>query len=74
MGANFYRNTECCVLCFDLTDPKTFENVETWRTEFLTKLNPKDNFPFVIIGNKNDKENEKKVRRFVIILGLGLES
>lgn len=67
MGAAFYRNAECCVLCFDLTDPKTFETIDTWRTEFLTQLNPKDpeNFPFVIIGNKCDKEGERKVRIFL---------
>lgn len=63
MGQAFYRNAECCVLCFDLTDPKTFETIDTWRTEFLTQLNPKDpeNFPFVILGNKCDKEGERKV-------------
>ncbi len=51
------------MLCFDLTDPKTFETIDTWRTEFLSQLNPKDpdNFPFVVIGNKSDKENERKV-------------
>lgn len=63
MGAAFYRNAECCVLCFDLTDPKTFETIDTWRTEFLTQLNPQDpeNFPFVLLGNKCDKEGERKV-------------
>ena len=63
MGAAFYRNAECCVLVFDLTEPKTFETIETWRTEFLTQLSPKDpdNFPFVLLGNKSDKESERKV-------------
>jgi len=63
MGAAFYRNAECCVLVFDLTDPKTFETVDTWRSEFLTQLNPKDpeNFPFVLLGNKSDKQSDRKV-------------
>jgi Ras-related protein Rab-7A len=63
MGAAFYRKSECCVLVFDLTDPKTFETVDVWRTEFLNQLNPKDpdNFPFVLLGNKSDKEGERKV-------------
>lgn len=63
LGAAFYRNSECCILVFDLTDPKTFETIDTWRSEFLTQLNPKDpdNFPFVILGNKCDKESEIKV-------------
>jgi len=64
MGAAFYRNAECCALVFDITDLKTFENIDNWRTEFITQLNPKDpeNFPFVLIGNKCDKENERKVK------------
>lgn len=64
MGAAFYRNAECCALVFDITEAKTFENIDNWRTEFITQLNPKDpeNFPFVLIGNKSDKENERKVK------------
>ena len=64
MGASFYRNSECCVLVCDLTDQKSFETIDTWRQEFLNQLNPKDpeNFPFVLLGNKCDKENERKVQ------------
>ena len=49
MGASFYRNSECCALVCDLTDPNSFEAIESWRTEFLNQLNPKDpdTFPFV---------------------------
>jgi len=63
MGAAFYRNAECCILCFDLTDPKTFETIDTWKTEFLSQINPKDpdSFPFVIIGNKCDRAEDRKV-------------
>ncbi len=47
MGAAFYRNADCCALIFDTTEFKTFENIDNWRTEFITQLNPKDpdNFP-----------------------------
>lgn len=63
LGSAFYRNSECCVLVFDLTDPKSFETIETWRSEFLTQLNPKDpeSFPFILLGNKCDLENNIKV-------------
>jgi Ras-related protein Rab-7A len=63
MGPAFYRNAECCALVFDLTDPKSFETIENWRSEFLRHLNPTDpdSFPFVLIGNKCDKESERKV-------------
>jgi Ras-related protein Rab-7A len=64
MGASFYRNSECCALVCDLTDPKSFESIESWRTEFLNQLNPKDpdTFPFVLLGNKCDKIAERKVQ------------
>jgi Ras-related protein Rab-7A len=60
---SFYRNTECCLLVFDLTEPKSFESIEGWRTTFLNQLNPKDpdTFPFVLLGNKCDKQAERKV-------------
>ena len=63
MGASFYRNSECCVLVCDLTEPKSFDTLENWRTEFLTKLNPKEpeTFPFVLLGNKSDLTEERKV-------------
>ena len=62
MGASFYRNSECCALVCDLTDPKSFEAIESWRTEFLNQLNPKDpdTFPFVLLGNKCDKAMQKE--------------
>ena len=50
MGASFYRNSEYCALVCDLTDPKSFEAIESWKTEFLNQLNPKDldTFQFVL--------------------------
>lgn len=34
MGQSFYRNSETCVLVFDLTVPESFKNVEVWRNDF----------------------------------------
>lgn len=63
MGSGFYRNSETCILVFDVTNQKSFENVEGWRIEFLKQLNPPDaeSYPFVLIGNKNDMKEEIKV-------------
>lgn len=63
LGSSFYRNSDCCVLVFDKTDPKSFESIENWRNEFLTQLNSvdPDTFPFVLLGNKSDKECEIKI-------------
>ena len=64
MGKSFYRGSECCVLTCDLTDIKSFESIESWRTEFLNQLEPKDpeSYPFVLLANKCDKIAERKVQ------------
>ena len=41
-------------------DPeKSFEQLNSWRSEFLNQSNPKDpdNFPFVVLGNKIDLDS-----------------
>lgn len=37
--------------------------MNSWRDEFLNQANPNDpdNFPFVVIGNKVDRESERRV-------------
>jgi Ras-related protein Rab-7A len=51
------------VLVYDITNSKSFDSLESWREEFLSQANPRDgeNFPFVVLGNKLDKEPERKV-------------
>ena len=66
ISSSFFKNTDCCVLVCDLTNEKSFEKLEKWRTKFLNILDNKehDNFPFVLIGNKCDKSDERKVEDF----------
>jgi Ras-related protein Rab-7A len=68
MGPSFYRNSECCALVCDLTDEKSFEAIDNWRTEFLNQLSPKnpENYPFVLLCNKCDKIEERKVQEIKI--------
>lgn len=56
LGTAFYRGTDACVLVFDITNYKSFYNIQTWYDEFLLTTNPKDveNFPFILFGNKVD--------------------
>lgn len=65
MGAGFYRNSECCILVYDVSDRKSFEAIDTWKSEFLNQLNPPDpeKFPFVLIANKCDLTEERKVSK-----------
>ena len=59
MGSSFYRNTEACILVFDLTNLDTFKSIENWRTTFLSQLNPSEPniYPFILLGNKSDLNN-----------------
>lgn len=61
LGVAFYRGADACVLVFDVNVTKTFENLDSWREEFLVQAGPRDpeNFPFVVLGNKIDLENER---------------
>merc|ERR1712159_555281 len=63
LGVAFYRGADSCVLVFDVNVSKTFENLDSWRDEFLIQAGPRDpdNFPFVVLGNKIDLENQRVV-------------
>ncbi|CAK7245237.1 MAG: Ypt/Rab-type GTPase Rab7 [Sporothrix thermara] len=63
LGVAFYRGADCCVLVFDVNNAKSFEAIEGWRDEFLVQASPRDpdNFPFVVLGNKIDVEESKRV-------------
>lgn len=62
LGVAFYRGADCCVLVYDITQAKSFDSLESWRDEFLIQASPRDPdaFPFLVIGNKNDLEQNRK--------------
>jgi len=59
LGVAFYRGADSCVLVYDVVQPKTFDNLDSWRDEFLIQAGPRDpdNFPFVVLGNKIDMDS-----------------
>ncbi|KAH3765506.1 small GTP binding protein Rab7 [Pelomyxa schiedti] len=61
LSVPFYRGSDCCVLVFDVTQPKTFEHLECWYEEFLMQVSPRnpEEFPFVVFGNKTDLEGRQ---------------
>jgi Ras-related protein Rab-7A len=63
LGVAFYRGADACILVYDVTVGKTFDNLESWREEFLIQAGPRDpeNFPFIVIGNKIDCEANRVV-------------
>jgi len=63
LGVAFYRGADCCVLVYDVNNAKSFETLDSWRDEFLVQASPRDseNFPFVVLGNKIDMEESKRM-------------
>ncbi len=63
MQSVFYRGSDACVLVCDLTDPKSFTNMENWKKEFVDKSGVKNpaKFPFFVLGNKVDLVDRRKV-------------
>ena len=60
LNGALYKSSECCILVFSINNRKSFENINMWKTRFL-KYCPSEEFPFVLIGNKNDLEAEREV-------------
>ncbi|CAM9163198.1 unnamed protein product [Chrysoparadoxa australica] len=63
LGVAFYRGAEACVLVYDITNPSSFEQLDGWRKDFITQAGLTDpgSFPFVVVGNKVDKEADRRV-------------
>ena len=51
------------MLVYDITNRKTFENLTKWKQGFIDNAAPDEpkTFPFVVLGNKIDRESERKV-------------
>ena len=60
VGAAFYRGTDACLLVYDITQKNSFERVEVWLNDLLTKANVtnSESFPIVLFGNKSDLAEE----------------
>lgn len=65
LGYAFYRGADCCCLCYDITNRRSFENLNRWREQFMINAAPDEedqvDFPILVMGNKVDREYERKV-------------
>ncbi|KAG9395029.1 Small GTPase superfamily [Carpediemonas membranifera] len=57
LGVAFYRGADACVLVYDVNQPKSFDDLESWSQELIVQACPQshETFPFVCLGNKVDK-------------------
>ena len=55
----YYKGANGCIIVYDITDKKTFENVYTWISE-LERYGP-EKIPILLVGNKSDMEKKREV-------------
>ena len=51
LRSNFYQGSNAVLIVFDLTNPKTFKNVQTWYLDMVKVMGP---IPGFLVGNKAD--------------------
>lgn len=71
LGNTFYRGSDAAMLVYDITDPSSLDHLTHWQTEFLNQvgggvggamsMSDGPSFPFVVVGNKCDKEQDRLV-------------
>lgn len=54
LSSAFYRGADCCILVFDVTNRKSFENLDKWHNEFLY-VSGSNTTPIVLLANKTDQ-------------------
>lgn len=70
LPGSFYRKSHCCILVYDVTNPRSFESLNKWKHEFVTHVNQRDpsNIPFVVVGNKCDDSLDRRVSFLLSVL------
>lgn len=58
---SYYRGVGCALIVYDISSRSSFESVPSWL-EDIKKLAP-PNIVIVLVGNKTDKENQRRVLR-----------
>ena len=56
----YYNGAQAVFIVFDLTNRESFENVYYWHNELKEFIDNKD-LPLIIVGNKTDLINERKI-------------
>ena len=62
ISVNIVKNADGILLLYDITDKNSFNAISGWMKSI--KEIKRDDFPIILIGNKIDLENERKVQKF----------
>ena len=58
--SNYYNNTDGVILVYDISNERSFSKIQYWINEIKSNSNI-ENSTFILFGNKNDLEEERKV-------------
>lgn len=61
LGNSIYRGAHGAMIVYDCADSSSFTQVEAWKREALTRVEPDQFFPIVVIGNKVDLLGQENV-------------
>ncbi len=56
---NYFRGSNGILLIYDITSPSSFKNIRNWISQIRDSL--KDEACIVLVGNKVDLENDRKI-------------
>lgn len=59
MAANFYKDSQGILLCYDVTNLKSFKNLDYWIKEI--KNNAPGNVPILLVGTKIDLADKRVI-------------
>ena len=56
----YYRRADCCLLVYDITNSESFEECKNYFNDKIKEY-CKENIQVILLGNKTDLENERKI-------------
>ena len=60
LNRQYYQRADCCILVYDITDLESFNQCETFYKQEIIN-NCKKDINVILVGNKTDKEKERKI-------------
>lgn len=69
MPITYFRGLHGCILVYDITDTNSFNALNQLKDDTLLWSSPEDaeHFPLILLGNKCDLSEDKKVSKFNLI-------
>lgn len=61
LNETFYKKVDGCLIIYDITNRRSFEEIEKYYIPTLNEKCKKKNFVVMLVGNKKDMEDKRKV-------------